>query len=383
MLRTALPIATILLTCLQLGSCNYGSKGTNTARLPSGSQQYAAGFLVQQFSEGRTRIRVSSPWPGADREFTYWLIPRDVKSPDSILRSADAIINVPVDKYIATSTTHIAALEALGVLDKLQGFPGTDYISSTKARSLIRNGAVQELGANEALNTEMALALQPDVVFGFAIDARNTGYKTLVEAGIPVVYNGDWTEQTPLGKAEWIRFFAPFFGLEQQADSIFQAIVSEYEAAKDLAFQASERPVILSGALYKDIWYTPGGKSWAARLIADANGSYLWSHTEATGSLSLSIEEVLAKATEADFWIAPSQYVSKTEMLQASPHYQKFKALQNNRVYTYATKRGETGGLIYFETAPQRPDLVLKDLIHIFHPGVLPDYQPHFFTPLR
>ena len=346
-------------------------------------ERYAKGFEIHRFERGLTRIKVTAPWPGADQDFTYWLIPRGTETPDSITHTADAIIAVPVKNYIATSTTHIAALEALGVLDKLIGFPGTDYISSAYARTMIQKGAIQEIGANEALNTEMTLALRPDVVFGFSIDARNAGYQTLEEAGIPVLYNGDWTEHSPLGKAEWVRFFAPFFGLEEKADALFQDIVVEYDRAKSLAAQATYQPVVLSGALYKDIWYTPGGNSWAAQLIADANGKYLWENTKATGSLSLSIEEVLAQATEADVWIAPSQFTSKDEMLQASPHYKKFSALQRGHVYTYASMRGQTGGLIYFETAPQRPDLVLKDLIHIFHPGVLPDYKPHFFSPLE
>ena len=372
-----------ILLLFLLGSCAEQSQKKKVATDKSKVENYAKGFELQEFEDGRTRIKVSSPWPGADQGFTYWLIPRGSQPPDSIIQNADAIITVPIEKYIATSTTHIAALEALGVLDKLKGFPGTNYISSVYARALIRKGAIQELGANEALNTEMTLAMRPDVVFGFAIDARNAGYQTLEEAGIPVVYNGDWTEHDPLGKAEWIRFFAPFFGLEQKADSLFGDIVSNYKEAKALASQASEQPEVLSGALYKDVWYTPGGNSWAAQLIKDANGAYLWANTDATGSLSLSIEEVLTRATEADIWIAPSQYTAVDEMLEGSPHYQKFTALRSGKVYTYATRLGETGGLIYFETAPQRPDLVLKDLIHIFHPEVLPEYQPHFFSPLE
>ena len=345
--------------------------------------QYATGFQIERYNRNLTRIKVLSPWPEAKISFTYWLIPHVEKVPDSLILEADAIVRVPVRKYVATSTTHIAALEALKELDKLQGFPGTDYISSEKARTKIDQGSIQELGANEALNTEMTMLLKPDVVFGFAIGEKNTGYQTLEQAGISVVYNGDWTEHSPLGKAEWIRFFAPFFGKEKEADSIFRTIETEYRKAVALAEKIQERPTVMSGALYKDVWYAPGGKSWAAQFIRDANGRYLWEETEATGSLSLSLEHVLERATEADIWIAPAQFVNKQEMLDASGHYNQFKSLQSDHVYTYAAKRGATGGLFYFESAPQRPDLVLKDLIHIFHPGVLPDHTPHFFTPLE
>ena len=383
MLRTKATFYFLISLFILLNSCADNANKNEIESTSAKVEQYAKGFEIRHFENELTRIRVSSPWPGADQIFTYWLIPRGQQPPDSIIQSADAVIPVPIKTYIATSTTHVAALEALGVLEQLKGFPGIDYISSPYARALIRKGAIQELGANEALNTEMTLAMRPDVVFGFAIDARNAGYQTLEDAGIPVVYNGDWTEHNPLGKAEWIRFFAPFFGLEEKADALFQDIVEEYERVKNLASQATQQPVVLSGALYKDIWYTPGGNSWAAQLIADANGTYLWANTGSTGSLSLSIEEVLSRATEADVWISPSQFTAKKEMLEASPHYKQFSALQTGRVYTYASMRGQTGGLIYFETAPQRPDLVLKDLIHIFHPRVLPDYQPHFFSPLE
>ena len=383
MLKISAPCGLLILFLVLGISCRENAENKTILREQTKPEQFATGFELRKYDENYTRIKVSSPWPGADEDFTYWLIPRGMQPPDSIIQNADAVIPVPVETFIATSTTHIAALEALGVLEKLKGFPGTDYISSPFARALIQQGAIQELGANEALNTEMTLAIGPNVVFGFAIDARNAGYQTLEEAGIPVVYNGDWTEHNPLGKAEWIRFFAPFFGLEEKADALFRDIVTEYEAARGLAAQATRQPKVLSGALYKDVWYTPGGNSWAAQLIEDANGAYLWANTDASGSLSLSIEEVLAHATEADVWIAPSQYTTVYDMLEGSPHYKKFSALHSGKVFTYAARRGETGGLIYFETAPQRPDLVLKDLIHIFHPGLLPEYQPHFFSPLE
>ena len=135
----------------------------------------------------------------------------------------DAIIPTPIESIVVTSTTHIPALEALGVLNKLTGFPDTRYISSKGARQLIESAKIRELGNNETLNTEMVIELNPDVVVGFSISSENKAYQTLERANIPVVYNGDWTEETPLGKAEWLKFFAPFFGLEKKSGSYFRA----------------------------------------------------------------------------------------------------------------------------------------------------------------
>ena len=345
---------------------------------------HAKGFKVHKTGDGVTVITVNSPWPGADTSFTYALVPKEKLAEIQINSSLyDAVIPVPIENLVVTSTTHIPALEALGVGDHLSGFPGIDYISSEYTRARVAAGEVINLGNNEMMNTEMTLRLKPEVVVGFSISSENKAYETLKRAGIPVVYNGDWTEQTPLGKAEWIKFFAPFFQMEENAEILFDSIAESYEQAIELAKNASTIPTVMSGALYKDVWYAPGGNSWAAQFIEDANARYLWKETEETGSLSLSLESVLAQAMNADYWISPSQFTSYAELQEANTHYLQFKALKNKKIYTYARSKGETGGFIFFELGPNRPDLILKDLIHIFHPEVLPEHNLFFFKPLQ
>jgi iron complex transport system substrate-binding protein len=190
-------------------------------------------------------------------------------------------------------------------------------------------------------------------------------------------------EEDPLGKAEWIVFFGALLGKEAGALKAFDQIEREYVAARQLAASATHSPTVLSGALYRDIWYLPGGSSWAARFIADANARYLWADTDPRGSLALSLESVLEKGGAADFWIAPSEFVSYQQMLEANRHYSQFAAFRNRKLYTYARTRGPGNGLLYFELGPSRPDLVLKDLIYWFHPGLLEDYEPFFFKPLQ
>ncbi len=371
--------------CLFLG-CKEKPKEPIPPTLASKSTiiDHAKGFTIEKTSSGVTIINVSSPWPNAQTGYKYALVPKQKLASITLDKDEfDAIIGVPVGNVISTSTTHIPTLEALGVIDALKGFPDTQYISSVKTRELIDDGKIKELGNNESINTEMVIELNPEVVFGFSINNQNKAYETLQRSNIPVVYNGDWTEETPLGKAEWIKFMAPFFQKEQLADSIFKNIADSYNHVKSLAKKVKKQPTVLSGALYKDVWYLPGGNSWAAKFLKDANASYAWSNTEQTGSLNLSIESVLAKGIETDFWISPSQFTSYREMEEANPHYLKFKAFQNKKVYTFAYTKGETGGLLYFELGPNRPDLILKDLIHIFHPEVLPKHELFFFKPLN
>lgn len=345
--------------------------------------EYAQGFTINKMSSGIIQINISSPWPNAKTGFKYALVPKDKMASITLNNGEyDAIVAIPVDNIVATSTTHIPTLEALGVIDKLIGFPDTQYISSKETRKRIENGLIKELGNNESINTEMVIELNPEVVIGFSINSQNKAYETLQRSNIPVAYNGDWTEETPLGKAEWIKFFAPFFQKEQMADSIFKEIADSYNSTKALAKKGIKQPSVLSGALYKDVWYLPGGNSWASKFLEDANTEYPWSDTEQTGSLNLSIESVLAKGQHTDFWISPSQFTSYQEMQDTNVHYLQFDAFKNKNIYTFANTKGETGGLLYYELAPNRPDLVLKDLIRIFHPTLLPEHELFFFKPL-
>lgn len=348
---------------------------------------YASGFSIDD-REDHYILTLNNPWPGADTSFTYILLKtnangRSVEELEASYTNADAIFSVPVQSIVVTSTTHIPSLDLLGVADRLVGFPNLDYISSETTRKLISEGKIQELGQNESINTEVLIELNPDVVVGFAVDGANSTFSTIEKTGIPVIYNSDWTETHPLGKAEWIKYFGLLFGKEHLADSIFRNIERDYHRAKEVAARSDSKPTVLSGAMYRDVWYMPQGNSWAAQFIRDANGTYLWEDSEGTGSLSLSLETVLVKGKKAEYWIGPGQFVSKQQFNEAHSVYGQFDALKNDRVYSFTKRKGETGGVVYYELAPNRPDLVLKDIIAILHPELLPDHQLFFFSKVE
>ncbi|MGB7841226.1 MAG: ABC transporter substrate-binding protein [Salinimicrobium sp.] len=375
----------ILFTCLccLCLSCKTENKDTKNPVSEEGAPveiKYASGLSIEKFT-GYKIVTVKNPWPGAEKSYRYLLSEENAKIPDGL--EYDQKIKVPVTNIVVTSTTHIPALEILNEETSLTGFPGLDYISSEKTRKRITKGQVKELGKNEALNTEILLDLQPDVVIGFSINGSNKSLKTIQKSGIPVVFNADWTENSPLGKAEWIKFFGAFFGKTDQANAFFEQVENEYLEARKLARKAEVKPTVLSGAMWKDQWYLPAGNSWQASFIKDANADYLFSETNGNGSLSLSLESVLAKAANADFWVGPAQYTSYEKMKNASPHYAEFDAFKNRRVFTFSSEKGETGGVIFYELAPNRPDLVLKDLISIFHPDLQPNYKTTFYKPLE
>ena len=343
--------------------------------------KYAKGFKIEG-SYDKYVITIKSPWKNSQNDLVYELLDSTLAYFDIVPERFEAVFYSP-KKIVVTSTTHIPALELLNVENRLVGFPGTDYISSKKTRLRIDDGFVRELGKNESINTEVLLELKPDIVIGFGVDGRNKTFENIKKANIPVIYNGDWLEDSPLAKAEWIKLFGVLFNKEKEADSIFNSIESEYLKAKELASKITKRPTLLSGAMHKDIWYLPNGSSTEAQFLKDANVNYIWSNTGGTGSLALNFETVFNKAKEADIWLSPSNYSSLKALENANPHYTKFKAFKTKRVYAFTNTTGKTGGVLYYELGTTRPDLVIKDIIKICHPELLKNYQSYFFKRLK
>ena len=341
---------------------------------------YAKGFSIENYN-GYCVVTVKNPWPKASKTYRYILKEKNGIVPDSLKQNS--IISVPIKKIVVTSTTHIPSLEMLGEVNSLVGFPHCDYISSKKVRAKIDAGKVKELGNNHDLNTEVLLDLQPDVIIGYGIDNQNSTLDNLQKSGLKVMLNGDWNEETPLGKAEWIKFFGALYGKQKQANEIFSKIEKDYLNTVKIAKNAKAKPTVLAGDMFEDRWYLPKGTSWGSILLKEANGNYLWKETSGTGSLSLSFETVYFKAKDADFWITSGQFSTLSEMTNSNPHYAKFKAFKNKNVYSFSGKKGKTGGILYYELAPNRPDIVLKDLVKILHPELLPSYTPVFFEKLK
>jgi iron complex transport system substrate-binding protein len=360
--------------------CKKESQQEAEIQSPANEIHYAKGLEIYKH-EGFTIVKITSPWPNAKEQFTYILQEKNGIIPDSLKQFT--AISVPIQSIVVTSTTHIPALELLGVENTLVGFPNTDYISSVKTRKLIAAGKVREVGTNETLNTEVLIDMNPDVIVSFGLNNSNPTLDNLKKSGLKVMLNGDWTEQSPLGKAEWIKFFGVLYGLDSKANTLFSAIEKEYKNTLALAQKATKKPTVLSGAMFQEQWYVPQGESWASLFLNDAQANYLWADSKGTGSLSLPFETILEKAQEAEYWISPGDFSSLQQMSESNPHYKQFDAFQNKKVYSYAINKGAKGGIVYFEWSPTRPDWVLKDLIKIFHPELLPDHKLFFFQKLE
>jgi len=233
-------------------------------------------------------------------------------------------------------------------------------------------------------NIERLLELDPDVIMTSASGTPELDvYPKLEEVGLPVVINGDHLEQTPLGRAEWGIFIAAFFDLEQQASQQFDALVQRYEEVQALAAGVQERVTVFTNTDYQGTWYVPAGESYAAILLKDAGAEYLWADQPGTGALPLSFETVFEKAKDADFWLNPGFAASLQDLLAMDARYAEFKAFQTGQVFNYNAKVTDTGGMDYFESGVANPDVILKDLINIFYPELLPDYDLHYYQQLK
>lgn len=367
----------VLFSCIQ---CKQNTVSTKETSEGISQIQYAKGFSIVNH-DGYSIVTVKNPWPKAAKTYRYILKEKNGIVPDSLKQNP--IIAVPIQTIVVTSTTHIPSLEMLGEEKSLVAFPNLDYISSEKVRTLIDAKKIKEIGNNQSLNTEVLIDLQPDIIIGYGIDNNNQTLDNLQKSGLKVMLNGDWNEETPLGKAEWIKFFGALYGKQKEANEIFSKITTDYLATIKIAKKATTKPTVLAGDMFEDKWYLPRGTSWGSQLLKEANADYLWAETKGTGSLSLSFETVLERAQNADVWITSGQFGSLKAMADANTHYEQFKAFQQKKVFTFTRKKGKTGGVLYYELAPNRPDIVLKDILKIMHPELLPDYKLFFFEKLK
>jgi len=215
---------------------------------------YAEHFKVNEKEDGVKILTVINPWPNSNISYEFALIPKDNEELKANYRDYQCIFT-PVERIVLSSTTHIPSVVDLDEVESIVGFAGTDLISSKEVREAIDIGQIKELGLNEKINIETAIALHPEVIIGFSINSSNKAYDELEAFGIPIVLNADWLEQSPLAKAEWVKFFGLFFNKEAQAQHIFNQIEADYLEAKKLAAKANKQPTLISGSLYKDVWY--------------------------------------------------------------------------------------------------------------------------------
>ena len=344
--------------------------------------EYASGFDVEYHGNYKV-ITVTNPWQGAQESFRYVLVQCGTPAPQDV---EGTVIEVPVGNIIAMSTTYLPTLEDLGLIDRLIGLDSYMWTTNTAVRARIAAGDIAEIGGGAGVNVELTLDLDPALVMTYGIGLADFDtHPVLLEAGIPVALNGDFVEQNPLGRAEWMKFIALFFNREADAAAQFEDIATEYRAVAELTTALTERPAVLLGSVYNGTWYVAGGESYMAKMLADAGAAYLWSGVGNVGALPLDFESVYAVAGEVDFWLNPdnSFWFSAADVLESDPRYGDFAPLKRGQLFNNNAKVNEHGGNAYYEEGAAHPERVLKDLVKILHPQLLPDHELSFYRQVQ
>ena len=369
--RRPLPLLLALTLCFALpfgiAACQRPAEPSATAR-PSASDtlRYASGFTLS--SEG------GDPYAdiGAER---FLLLDSAAAVPPGAAAGA-TVVRVPVRRIVTLSTTHLGFLDRLGASGRVVGVSGGAWVNTPAIRARLVSGAAADVG--QTPSAEAIAALRPDVVFASAGEGDPV-VAALRTLGIPVVPVAEYREAHPLGRAEWLRLFGAFVGRADTAQVAFDTVAARYERLAARARDAAPRPTVLLNSPYRGIWYVPGGRSFAARQMADAGGAYVWADDSSATTLSLSLETVLARAQHADLWLAPGAWRSLADGAAQEPRVRLFDAFRAGRVFNFDARLSDGGGFDVYETGVVQPDLVLADLVSILHPALLPGHRRVYF----
>lgn len=312
---------------------------------------------------------------------TYILALQGVNLPKSITDKG-VVIRVPVKNICCLSTTHVGAMELLGLQDKVIGGTSIDKFWSAKIQERVLSGELKEVGKGMVSNLEQIIALRPSLVTTSDHSLEKNG-ADLAAIGITPVYNNDWRESSLLGRAEWMKVMALFFCKSVEADSMFNATVQRYYGVVDLAKTAKKSPKVFVGQETRGTWYIPGSESYVSAMIRDANGSMYGVPGERT-NYPCSFEKAYAEHHDAEYWFTQRGSNIKTidEFSSASEHYKKFKAYQLGNVFINNKRLNERGGNDFWESGVYHPDLVLKDLVKIIHPDLDLSYETIYWRRL-
>lgn len=379
------PFTFVIIILLFLSSACTGRKG----KIASATSQNEglvitnAGRLKIEKTDSFTKVTILNPWQGAtDITQIYYLLERGSEIPAYI--DSSMIIFVPLIKIVCMSTTHLAMISALGEEQSIAGVSGAGYIYSDSLIKNVKRGLIEDVGYEASLNNEMILKISPDLVMMYGIGSESVSYVNKIrELGMKVLYNADYLETEPLGKAEWIKLFGALYCKENLADSIFVSEKNKYNQLKAyIRKNIRFRPKVLLGLPYKDTWYISPGNSFISNLIIDAGGDYIWSKTISSTSMPFGIENVYMGALTADYWLNIGTVKTRDEISSVDQRLSELPCFREGNLYNNIKRITPSGGNDYWETGAVYPHLGLKDLAAILHPEIFSDKELFFYRKI-
>ncbi len=373
-MRTVFIISIIFI----LSSCQ--SKSVKTTHPESSDIEildYAKGFTITHFKDF-DQVDVINPWKKNTVLARYYL----VKSDSVILPNEGIKIRIPINSMVASSATHFGFLEELGSIDKVKAICSPKLIYNVTVQNMWERGLLVDLGDAFSIDTEKSIALNPDLVMISGYKQDDPYAIRLIDAGIPVVLNNEWMEESLLARAEWIKFVGALVGEKELADSVFESVKKEYNQLSELAKNVANKPTVLSGSNFRGTWYLPGGRSYMAKLFKDAGADYYFADDSTAGSIPLQIENVIAKFAKADIWLN-CNFSTIEELLVADQKHGFFQPVKAKQVYNFNKRMLPSTANDFWEYSVVHPEILLKDVVKILHPELLPDYDLFFSEKLN
>lgn len=340
--------------------------------------QYARGFNVTYTNDGYCLLDIRDPQKEEGGEtFHFALKPKGVKASD--IPQGYTVIETPVKSTICMTSLQLSNFIKLDELDAVVGITSTRHLFNQEMQKRLNEGKTHKIGIEGNFDNEIIMGINPDVIL--ISPFKRGGYDALTEVGIPLIPHLGYKEMTPLGQAEWIKFVGLLIGEEEKANKVFSEIENRYLELTKLTSQVKKRPVVFSGELRGGNWYAVGGKSFLAQLFKDAGADYFLKDDVRSGGISLDFETVYSQAAYADYWRIVNSYKGdfSYNTLQAEDvRYADFQAFKKRQViYCNMSEKP------FYESMPVEPEIVLADLIAVFHPQLLPDHTPHYYELLK
>lgn len=327
---------------------------------------YATGFALHSNAEGNaTLFTVHTPWQGAtDATQHLLLLGEKASAPRDF---AGVVVRTPVKRVVVLSSSHLALFDAIGEADRIVGVSGIDYITNPSIQARYQQGEVYDVGRDTNLDFERLTALRPDLLLLYGITGENTALTAkLRELAIPYLYVGDYLEQSPLGKAEWLMLAAALCDRMEEGEAHFRALAERYNRLKAATDTLARRPRVMLNTPYQDAWFMPPSESYLVQLIHDAGGEYCY-YNPTTKSVAIDLEEAYLHASEAEVWLHVGGYNTLADLLRDCPKFASVPAVQSHQVWNNNRRQTPAGGSDFWESGIVRPDRILSDLRTILH----------------
>lgn len=368
-LKSFLSISTFLCILSLTGCISNRKTSLEAFKLDVYTPQYASGFKILGANNAQsTLIQVSNPWQGAKDVVMSYFISRNGEQPPAGFTGQS--IPAGAQRIVCMASSYIAMLDALGQADRIVAVSGIDYVSNPYI--LAHKNLIKDMGPE--MNYELLLGLKADVVLLYGIgDAQTAVTNKLKEIGIPYMYVGEYLEESPLGKAEWLVALSELTNSRKKGTEVFREIPKRYSALKALAASVEKHPTVMFNTPWNDSWVMPSTQSYMAQLVTDAGADYIYKANTDNISAPIGLETAYGLIQKADYWINVGSASTLDELKAINPKFADAKSVCEKTVYNNNLRLTPTGGNDYWESAVARPDVVLRDLIRIFHPELVSD----------